>query len=784
MMPDPNANRVVSFEASGWYLPEITSLPDPSDEIWGMINKSSNLDMIFRTLNSANPAYSNLYMGFEESGLFRIYPFTDKSLYTTHTSTNCRTNQPRTFYDPRFRSWYCSGFDVNAISFSEPYTDAGGLGLLITATVPIYYDNGDLVGVLGADLTITSIQDAILGATVLDNGYAYMVDTQGNAIIHQSIDRELPAQSIIDLEFTSGNQNEINEFETSILIQMTSSGVGNEKFTKNGATWYISYASVPSGQFNLALVVPEGDILAPANKIRDDINAALLRQLLIFFIVLVIISGVIFYFTNYTSGEIVKPIQELTEVTKLIAAGNLTRDLSGGVGGSKEITMLYNTFRGLVTALRFGNDEYYAGNINRAMDNYNAALELFTSLNNQKGIGICYNNLGNIHRARNNMKDANTSYRKAIDIAQELYESSPDADKAGHIFAIASRMNNLALLYLAIEEYDRAEDMLNKALVHDREIDNARGFATRYGNLGQVYLAQNRIEEAKKAFDEAHEIAISRKSDRAIAYATMNYGVYERAVGNNDQAIEHFLEAIELATDLDVRISTSSLKNVQEIYEEQGKLELAAQIESQLVKMSRSSRPKEVTFVLDYSGSMSGKRIKAAVQGIRNIFKDQVNSYDMVSLIIFDVYSQVLIPPVQKEGNEKLFMQTFQKLDRPNGGTAFFDALSMAFYDFITRPTSNEQWIIALTDGDDNASRSYNAQSVMMQAKDSIGVNLVIIGVGELADQFILEKICKSTDKGQFIDVKEGVADAITSAFEEVSSMLSEVEVEGFTSDY
>ncbi|MCH8908593.1 MAG: tetratricopeptide repeat protein, partial [Candidatus Heimdallarchaeota archaeon] len=748
-----------------------------------IVEISSNLDLAFRTLFAAHSAYSNLYLGFETDGLFIIFPYEDKEGYLTFEYTDARNNQPIIGYDPRARPWYKSALTTNEITFSEPYQDASGLGLLITATLPIRYDDGTLVGILGADLTITSVQEAILGADVLENGYAYMLDSSGNAIIHKSIDRSGPAQSIETLEFTSNNNNEISSFQSSILTKMSNGEIGHAEFIKNGGKWYISFAQIPSGSFSLALVVPESDILAPANKIRDDIKAALFKQLVIFFVILVLISAGIFYFTKYTSDQIVKPIQELTEITNLIAKGNLGRDLAGSAEGSKEITMLYQTFRGLVTALRFGNDDYYAGNIDRAMKNYLAALELFTSLNNQKGIGICYNNLANIYRVRGNLKDANASYRTAIDIAQNLYDQSSGEEKKAHTFALASRMNNLGLLYLAIEQYDRAEEILNKALEYDRAIDNATGFATRYGNLGQVFLAQNRTQDAKNAFDEAFSIAKSKDSERAIAYATMNFGVYERHVKDHEKAIEYFLRAIELSQDLDVRIGTSSLRNLQEIYEETGQTDLALQIEAELAKLKPSSRPKEVTFVLDYSGSMSGRRIRAAVSGIRNIFKNQVNPGDTASLILFDYQSRVIISPILKEGNEKLFMSSFQRLNRPSGGTAFYDALGLAFNDFLHRPSTNEQWIIALTDGDDNSSRYDNPRSLEIQAKNSVGVNLVIIGVGNLTEQETMIRLCKMTDKGQFIDVKDGVTDAISSAFEEVSSMLAEVEVEGFTSD-
>jgi tetratricopeptide (TPR) repeat protein len=504
----------------------------------------------------------------------------------------------------------------------------------------------------------------------------------------------------------------------------------------------------------------------------------------IYFIILLAISAVIFVFINYTSGQIIEPIKELTEVTELISQGNLSRDLRGGVGGSTEIVMLYNTFRGLVTALRFGNDDYYAGNISRAKNNYQAALELFESLDNQKGIGICYNNLANIYRAQGNLKDANTYYREAIDIARILYENADDEDKPEHAYALASRLNNLALLYLAIEEYDRAEQMLQEALEYDREIDNSRGFATRYGNLGQVYIAQSKLDKAESVFNEAYEIAVASDSDRILAYATMNRGLYHKAVGDFDEATESFLKAVKLAEDLDIRVQISSLQNLEEIYESTGQTELAQEISNRIEDFNRAKMQiKEITFVLDYSGSMAGKRIKSALRGIKNIYKDQTNPNDIVSLITFSTNSRVIFEPDTKEGTEKKFMKLLARLTKPGGGTAFYDALKDAFDDYYRRPSPNDQWIIALTDGDDNQSKT-KISEIEKLARHSVGVNLIVIGVGDLKMRDYLEKICRLTDKGQYINVRDGVADAITTAFEEVSTMLAEVEVEGFVSDY
>jgi len=781
-------DRQVSYEASAWYSPQIN--PDGNSPLrvigeseMDLIDKSSNLDIAFRTLYSANSAYTNLYIGFDSNGLFRIYPYKSLSHYPTLSYEHARTGRPMKGYDPRARQWYSDAVKISKFVFSKPYTDASGLGLMVSAAVPIKTDKGLLVGVIAADLTIKTIQNSILGQQVLNDGYVYLIDSNRNAIIHSKIDRSKPAQNIIDLEFPSDKRKEIEEFKP-ILANMTSGKTGSGSLFKEGKKWYVSYSAVPSAGFSLAVVVPEADILAPSMMIKTQILNALDKQLYTFLIIICLAAGGIFLFINYTAKQVVKPVQELAEVTRQIASGNLTQDLQGGVGGSKEISLLYKTFNGLITALRFGNDEYYAGNIDLAMKNYLSALELFETLGIKKGVGICHNNIGNIHRARGNNHEAEKSYNLAIRIANELLDESDDKSRNEYIYALASRLNNLALLYKSLGDFDRAERLIGKALECDRSINNTRGIASRCGNLGLVYVEQKRLEEAGKLIQESYSMALKSKSDRSKAYATMNFGIYERAVNNYDASVSRFLEAAELAEGIDLQVVLSSLKNVEEIYIEQGKEELADQVAKRL--NLDSSRPKEITFVLDYSGSMQGNRIKAAVKGMLNIFENQINDNDLVSVITFNNKIKTVLPPTIKGKNEDHIRSVFSILDDPRHTTALYDAIGSGLQKYIDNPSRYNCWLICLTDGDNNASWQFTAEKVIDLAKKSAGVYLVIIGVDKLKSGPLLEDMCNATDRGKFIDFTDSadVSEAITTAFREVESMLTEVQVEGFVSEY
>ena len=50
------------------------------------------------------------------------------------------------------------------------------------------YVNGQLIGVIGIDIGIESIQIAISATKILQNGYGYVVDTKGITVFHPKLD--------------------------------------------------------------------------------------------------------------------------------------------------------------------------------------------------------------------------------------------------------------------------------------------------------------------------------------------------------------------------------------------------------------------------------------------------------------------------------------------------------------------------------------------------------------------------------------------------------------------
>ena len=174
--------------------------------------------------------------------------------------------------------------------------------------------------------------------------------------------------------------------------------------------------------------------------------------------------------------------------------------------------------------------------------------------------------------------------------------------------------------------------------------------------------------------------------------------------------------------------------------------------------------PKQVAFLLDYSGSMRGSRIRNAVDNIIHVFKTYINAEDSVSFSRFDDELDTQFSMAIKD--ERRMLDKFLACrEETNGGTAFYDAVISTLSTFtsgvqsalygavistlstltsgvqsaasatLSTLTSGVQsvasaksdWLITLTDGGDG--HSSNSLDDCITAVRRSNVNLFIIGL-------------------------------------------------------
>jgi Mg-chelatase subunit ChlD len=229
----------------------------------------------------------------------------------------------------------------------------------------------------------------------------------------------------------------------------------------------------------------------------------------------------------------------------------------------------------------------------------------------------------------------------------------------------------------------------------------------------------------------------------------MNLGLLETFKKNYEGALSFFSKIFSTYKELDAYVKQVSIDNVYNILVTLNRADEADRIKSQ-IKNKPEDQARNILFVLDCSGSMQGKFISQCKTSIKDIINTYLTPHDGISLLTFNNVTRTVFENKNKGQNLDHIMSSIDTIDA-TGGTAFYDALKLA----IEKNTiGDKKWIVSLTDGDDNKSRSDHNTIVKLIEKNP--VNLIIITVGSLQNKDIIQKICDTANKkglGKLLEV-------------------------------
>ena len=83
----------------------------------------------------------------------------------------------------QYFAWLENTATDTGVKWTSPYVDAAGLGLVITASLPVRDASGTLLGVVGIDSTLQTLENAVTGTT-WGQSYSFLTNTYGEAIVH------------------------------------------------------------------------------------------------------------------------------------------------------------------------------------------------------------------------------------------------------------------------------------------------------------------------------------------------------------------------------------------------------------------------------------------------------------------------------------------------------------------------------------------------------------------------------------------------------------------------
>jgi len=725
------------------------------------IKKSAYLDYSCKGICTGNGNYFTIMQVFRD-GVTRMYPY----IPGARTATD----------DLRTTTWYLAtkGQARNTLVIGPSHLTSLAPSAAIWISMPVIHWNGTFLGCIAIEYQLASLRAYLGSIKIQKTGYVALINGSKVAIAHPGIASSVPAAPLSSLEL---NSNEFQNISTTAV-----SGVsGNAVFTKNATKWHVAYTPVGIGGFYMLAFVSDDEIIASGQQLQANLGNVNLIAIIIFVVAAVAILLVVYFMVIRVSRSITQPVTDLTSSIEGMTKGDLTKEIPmDAKNRGSELGTLAKSFQNLLVTMRLGNKSYYRGDMSVAFTNYLAALELFQTTNNLRGQGMCYNNLGNIYRNWYEFDKAKENYEKAIKLGDQ------QADKAG----LSARYNNRGLLFLSNEEWDAAKADFDYAMQIDKDLGDERGIATRTRNIGILQMLQSQWKAAQKQLDDALKIDNDLGNDGGIAEDEFQLGRLAQSTNDNETAEDHYKNALKLAESLQ---NAPLMKNILEqevkLYDAMGSTALLHKAETELAKVnSLLVKKKAVVFVIDQSGSMQAEgKMTAARNGALEVFEETINMEDEVAILGFHSIVNEILPLIKKIGpTVAQIKNAFINLDNTPYQTAFYDAIAQAIDKLKGIPADEQRWIVALTDGQDNMSKNYNAKTIakLIQSLQP-PLNFILIGVGSELQLVHNEMtmIVDSTPKGKYIKIysPKNVKKAIEDAFKMVKEIMAASEIEGFT---
>ena len=251
-------------------------------------------------------------------------------------------------FDPRERPWYNPALaNPDEVEISEPYTSAidNSNNVIITSSTAIKDASGNIVGVVGIDVSLEKLSEMIRSIKIGDTGYIFMFLKDGTMLAHP--DANLNFKNIIQLNqlgYTSTKTEDGSKYYFENYNKFVDEDNGDFETVINGTPVIVNVYTSPNTGWKMASVIQKSELIGRANKIGYLI-ASITLCVLFFAIVLTIII----------TKKITKPIIELTPLMQLAGNGDLA--VKANINTNDEFGELSNSFNLMIGKLSSSYEE-------------------------------------------------------------------------------------------------------------------------------------------------------------------------------------------------------------------------------------------------------------------------------------------------------------------------------------------------------------------------------------------------------------------------------------------
>ena len=293
------------------------------------LNRPEIMDSLCRQLLKVNPHIQSCVIAFEpgvypQYGIYyEVYAHRNS---IDSTQIDVVINGGKNIYTRE--KWYFIPLHHEKPIWIDPYVDVehGETSIITSYGMPLHNKEGELVGVLSAQISMKWFADLVLSLRPFPNSHALVMGTDGHLIIH-------PDSTLKEHEafFTEAFNNPNSDGHLAAMSMKTGQ-FGHSEIHMDGKQDFIFYHPFENAGWSVAIVCPESDIFGSYNSLQRLTLIISLSGLLL-----------IALFCLFISHLQLKPLQRLVDKAQDMAEGQLDDPVEES-HRTDEIGYLQNTF--------------------------------------------------------------------------------------------------------------------------------------------------------------------------------------------------------------------------------------------------------------------------------------------------------------------------------------------------------------------------------------------------------------------------------------------------------
>jgi methyl-accepting chemotaxis protein len=209
--------------------------------------------------------------------------------------------------------------------FTDTYISAFTNAPTVTISTPIRNKSGAVIGVFAADISLKALADIVSKVKIGETGYLDIVDNKGTVIYNPVNDRVINKESFASLDYVK----QVMQGKAGYM----------EAVSSRGDNTIASFA--PIAKYGWGVVIYQ-----PVSEAYKTLISTTMIVLVV--VILAVVAAGLTAF--YIARKITRPLQNLVNVSRAVAQGDLTQSVA--VGGISEVRNLAVAFEQMTAALR------------------------------------------------------------------------------------------------------------------------------------------------------------------------------------------------------------------------------------------------------------------------------------------------------------------------------------------------------------------------------------------------------------------------------------------------